>query len=76
MINFTIRATWADVRKYVVTDQVCKGVVVFDDFLANGETATVSSCDDGGGSGLVTCQRSDGPLVEKDVSEGATVDLD
>jgi hypothetical protein len=76
MISFTVNATYSAVRKYQVIDQVCKGVVVYDDFLASGETAGVSSCADGAGSsGRVTCQRSDGPLVEKDVSDGDTVDL-
>lgn len=76
-INFVLNATYGEVRKYKVVDQVCAGVVVFDDFLASGETANVTSCADGaGGSGRITCKRSDGPLVQKDVSNGDTVDLD
>jgi hypothetical protein len=78
MINFTIKATYSDVRKYRVIDQVCQGVVVFDDFLASGESRPVSSCADesGGHDGSVTYQRSDGPLVRSDVSDGDTLDLD
>lgn len=77
MISYTIKASFSDVRRYKVIDQVCSGVVVFDDFLADGESRTVNSCADspGGNDGRITHQRSDGPLVATDVSNGDTVDL-
>ncbi len=63
-------------RKYVVTDKVCDGAALYEGFLAQDESARVSSCDDGNGNRSVICQRSDGPLVLKEVSEGVTIDLD
>lgn len=78
MISFTIRATYSEVRKYKVTDDVCAGDIVFEGNLAEDETAPVTSCasDLGGKSGRVICQRSDGAPVAKDVRDGDVVDLD
>jgi hypothetical protein len=77
-ISYTLRATFDEVKKYKVIDLVCQDVVVFDDFLESGETRAASSCADsaGGSSGRVSHQRSNGPLVETDVSDGDTIDLD
>lgn len=77
MINFIVEATYNDTRKYTITDKVCEGQIVFDGFLAEGETQEVSSCakDNTSNSGRISIKRSDGPLTEKDVFSGETVDL-